>query len=339
MQPSTPSLTFFCELDTPALRRLFSTPGLIKKIKELNASISLGLIDLSPERAEVVKRLNAAGIPVHAWLLLPMYQGYWFNMDNPIQAVERYQDFREWTQQNDLTWQVVGIDIEPDIRLMQTIKNGVAAGMRALLSRIRLPSRFASAPRIYTKLIQTIKADGYFAESYQLPIIIDERLAGSRLIQHLVGIINLPVDREILMLYSSFFRPHGEAILASYAAQSGGIGIGITGGGVDTEGIVDSRPLVWNELERDLRIAYKHQKPIYIFSLEGCVQQGFLDKIAGVDWQISDSQPINSYRRINQLRWIAGKILWLTAHPQVWMGVVFAGLIMVRIAKRKKDLF
>jgi len=339
MHPLTPNLTFFCELEAPALQALFSTSGLIEKITQLNAGISLGLIDLSPERAEVVKRLNTAGIPVHAWLLLPMDQGYWFNMDNPVQAVARYQDFREWTQQNGLAWQAVGIDIEPDIRVLQTFRKGIAAGMRVLLNRFRLPSRSASASKIYKKLIQTIKADGYLVESYQLPIIIDERLAGSSLIQLLVGIVNLQVDLEILMLYSSFFRPYGEALLASYAAQSGGIGIGVTGGGVDTEGIVDSRPLEWEELERDLRIAWNHQKPIYIFSLEGCVQQGFLEKIGGLDWRNSVIQPDHSYRRIKHLRWMVGKFLWLAAHPLVWIAILSAGLIFSRVAKPKMRWF
>jgi hypothetical protein len=41
----------------------------------MQASISLGLLDLSPLRAAVVHKLNEAGIPVVAWLLLPVQEG------------------------------------------------------------------------------------------------------------------------------------------------------------------------------------------------------------------------------------------------------------------------
>ena len=58
------------------------------------------LVDLSPERAEVVRRLNAAGVPVIAWQLLPEEQGYWYNMSNAPSAAARYSAFRAWTAEH-----------------------------------------------------------------------------------------------------------------------------------------------------------------------------------------------------------------------------------------------
>jgi len=40
-----------------------------------------------------VRRLNAAGVPVVAWLLLPKEQGYWFNAENSGYALDRYEHF------------------------------------------------------------------------------------------------------------------------------------------------------------------------------------------------------------------------------------------------------
>ncbi len=60
----------------------------------LKASVSLGIIDFSQERASVVSRLNQADIPVEAWLLLPKDQGYWFNLDNASQTITRYAGFK-----------------------------------------------------------------------------------------------------------------------------------------------------------------------------------------------------------------------------------------------------
>lgn len=76
-----PRITFFCELDPHPLQDLFDQ-RLVNDLLDLHASLSLGIIDLSPQRAQVVQRLNQAGVPVIAWLLLPKDEGYWFNLDN-----------------------------------------------------------------------------------------------------------------------------------------------------------------------------------------------------------------------------------------------------------------
>ena len=39
-------------------------------------AVSMGLLDLSPRRAAVVRRLNQSGIPLIAWQLLPRDEGY-----------------------------------------------------------------------------------------------------------------------------------------------------------------------------------------------------------------------------------------------------------------------
>ena len=80
-----PRLTFFCELEPDPLQTLISE-STITCLVDLKAHLSLGILDLSDPRAEVVKRLNSAGVPVTAWLLLPEEQGYWFNLDNVAQA-------------------------------------------------------------------------------------------------------------------------------------------------------------------------------------------------------------------------------------------------------------
>ena len=66
-----PELTFFTELPADALEALFDDKAVIKHLKNLKANLSLGILDLSDQRANVVKKLNNAGVPVTAWLLLP----------------------------------------------------------------------------------------------------------------------------------------------------------------------------------------------------------------------------------------------------------------------------
>ena len=116
-----PKLTFFCELPAQELKNLFDGRFVIDDLKDLDASLSLGVLDLSDERAEVVKRLNQAGVPVIAWLLLPEEDGYWFNVSNYENAAARYVSFKAWTEHHDLEWAGIGLDIELDINDMRQI--------------------------------------------------------------------------------------------------------------------------------------------------------------------------------------------------------------------------
>jgi hypothetical protein len=56
----------------------------------------MGTMDLSEVRANIVQKLNAHGIPVVAWLLLPKDQGYWMNMDNYLNVTHRYREVRTY---------------------------------------------------------------------------------------------------------------------------------------------------------------------------------------------------------------------------------------------------
>ena len=80
--------------------------------------------DFSDERAGVVRRLNAAGVPVTGIPLLPLADGYYFTADNTGQAARSYQEFTAWTRRHELVWDSVGLDIEPDARIYLQIMNG-----------------------------------------------------------------------------------------------------------------------------------------------------------------------------------------------------------------------
>ncbi|KPL84524.1 hypothetical protein SE15_05430 [Thermanaerothrix daxensis] len=328
-----PVLTFFCELETEPLVALFASPDLLTQLKDLGAGISLGILDLSSERAAVVQRLNREGIPVHAWLLLPKEQGYWFNLDNITQAYERYEQFKTWSRDNNLRWEAIGLDIEPDIRAIEYLRQSRWQGYWYLARQAFNRERGESGRRAYQFLVNRIRRDGYRVESYQIPLVVDERRAGSSLLQRLLGIVDLEVDREVLMLYSSFIRPVGDGYLWAYAFDAQAIGVGSTGGGVNLEGVANTRPLSWAELQRDLLLAFQHTDFIYIFSLEGCVQQNFLPLIRDLDWQQRPHLPIQTARQIERWRQLARLGLWMFAHP--WVPAI-ALLVLLRMISRNR---
>ncbi len=327
-----PTLTFICELEGDALQALFNDGAVIAHLSALEAGVCLGLIDHSPERADIVRRLNQAGIPVVAWLLLPKDQGYWFNIDNAPQAAARYADFRDWTEEENLVWQSAAIDIEPDFEELQRLIRGQAKELLPIfLRRIFDAERALNGRLAYGALVRDMRTDGFMVESFQFPFIEDERQAGSTILQRLFGIVDIQTDREAFMLYSSYARPYGEAVLSSYAPAAGTVAVGSTGGGVDFEG---ADPLSWQELARDLRLAYRWHEHIYIFSLEGCVEQDYLARIGELDWEAPQVMPTAQIENINRLRVFLRGALWGLSHPFMTLATVAAAFIVLRRIRR-----
>ena len=313
-----PDLTFFTELDSEALSTLFEDKTILEKLLTLEASLSLGILDLSDQRAEVVKQLNAAGIPVIGWLLLPEEDGYWFNIDNYEKAAARYISFKAWTRKHNLQWAGVGLDIEMNINDLRQVmaRHQADRFVSTLFQRYLNKNRVTRARRVYQALVNVIRSDGYPVESYHLPIIEEERRGRSTVLQRTLGLVDVQADREVLMLYSSFLRPDGAAVLWSYAPNADSIGVGNTGGGVDVDGVIDLEPLSWEEFSRDLRLCVMRNKPVHIFCLEGCVAQGFLSKLEDFDWD----KPVPIPERVNKVKMLrtgGAALLWLLERPWV----------------------
>jgi hypothetical protein len=331
-----PRLTFFCELEADALQALFADSSVMDDLVALKASVSLGILDLSPERAAVVHRLNEAGIPVIAWQLLSEEQGYWFNLGNAPQAAACYADFKAWTDQHGLQWAGVGVDIEPDIREVQQLSADKWRLLSALLGRVFDTGRLRRAQADYGALVAHMRADGYRVDSYEFPLIVDERRAGSTLLQRVAGLVDVPVDREVFMLYTSFLRPRGPGALWSYAPDAQSVGVGSTGGGVQVAGIGDVPPLDWDEFSRDLRLARHWGDDVHVFSLEGCVRQGFLARLKAFDWDQPVTPPLEMAGQVERLRRVLRAVLWASAHPLVLLAGLLGGLWLLSRLRRPR---
>ncbi len=283
----------------------------------LGAGVSLGIMDLSRQRSQVVRLLNQSGVPVVAWLLLPKEQGYWFNLGNAVQARARYLEFQEWTKDNDLNWAGVGLDIEPHIHEVHHLFANRWRLPWLYLKRFFAWKKFALARRDYQDLVVRIRADGYVVNGYQIPYLLDERLAGTTFLQRVNGLVDVRTDQDVAMLYTSFFRPHGPAVLWSYSRDVDTLAVGVTGGGVDIEGMRDVPPLNWEEFSRDLRLARAHSPHIHVFSLEGCAHQGFLPRLKDFDWGPAVPPPLADIRKVDRMRKVLRVCLRLRAYPVI----------------------
>ena len=277
-----PNLTFFVELEAEPLEALFRRPELMPFLATQGCAISMGLLDLSPSRASVVRQLESSGVPVTGWLLLDVKDGYWLNADNADRALERWNETAAWADREGLRLHRVGLDVE----FPRTESEGAIRDRRraffSMLRRRRTREQIAEAERAYEKIVDDIRASDRTVEAYHFPYLLDERVVGTTLLRRSLGLVDVPVDAEVYMLYSSYL---GRAEAQIYFADAPCIALGVTGGGVNVQNPdAQRRFLSWEGLAQDLRAAAAHVRDVYIFSLEGCVKQGMLQSIADLRW-------------------------------------------------------
>jgi hypothetical protein len=289
--------------------------------------------DFSDERAAQVRRLNAAGVPVVGIPLLPLAEGYYFTADNAGRAADCYQEWVAWTRRHGLVWESVGLDIEPDARFYLQIMNGPWGLVPMLLPRLFDKTRPARSQAAYRRLSDQIRADGWQVENYQFPLIADERRIGSTLLQRL-ALVDVATDREVWMLYSSFLRTLGPGLIWAYGPEAKAIGVGTTGGGPDIPDTPQMPTLGWQELARDLRLAYHFCDQILIHSLEGCVWQGFMPRLRSFEWAGATGPPDRA-RAAMAMRQALRATLWVSAHPRIVAGFVAASSLLLRRWRRR----
>jgi len=331
---SPPRLEFACEQDTGRLESLFSTPEVLSDLKQIDAAVSLSLSDLSAERAGIVRRLNDTGIPATAWMALPSEQGYYPNSGNEPEAADRFTAFRKWSRENGLRFARVGLDIEPGIEDFNLAKAGRWGHLaRTLLGRCFEGGSVTRARAAYAALIGRMERDGDPVETYQFPFIADERKVRSTVLERLFGIVDVRGDREVLMIYTSFNQAMDSATIWQYGPDAQAIAVGSTAGDPATDR--KFRPLDWDEFSRDLIVASHFSRVVGVYSLEGCVQQGFLSRLAAMDWGRSvtipaeaNSKAIHLRARIQSVLWTASRILYLLAAL-----VLFDAWLIWRVAR------
>jgi hypothetical protein len=303
-----PKLTFFVELEIDPLEALFGRPEVLPFLSAQGCAVSMGLLDLSPRRAAVVRRLETSGVPVTAWLLLDVRDGYWLNADNADRARERWRETAVWAQREGLRLPRVGLDVEfPRSESEGAIRDRRRAFFSMLRYR-RTRGQVREAECRYEALVREIRESGRTVEAYHFPHLLDERAAGTTLLRRSLGLVDVSVDAEVYMLYSSYL---GRAGARAYFADAPCIALGVTGGGVNAANPdARSRFLSWEQLAEDLHAAAACTREVYVFSLEGCVERGMLESIAEIRWDLPPSVlPRNEAARARRGRRITRWVL------------------------------
>ena len=121
----------------------------------------------------------------------------------------------------------------------------------------------------------------------------------SQLLERLAGIVDVRGDREALMLYTSFNPALGSGLIWLYGPDAQAIAVGSTRGSDSDPHFL---PLNWEEFSRDLIVAHRFSPIIGVYSLEGCVRQGFLRRLTTLDWNQSIVIPAESVQKATRLR-------------------------------------
>lgn len=338
-----PALSFFVELPGEELQQISINQNVISDLKALDASLRIGLLELNEATADAVIRFSQAGIPVYGWLLLSEEQGYWFNADNSDLARQRYADFKAWTQKYQLPWSGVGLDIEPPMNDVKAYFDNKMKFIGKAYLRLFEGNSLDAPLKAYTGLIQQIINDGYPPEVYILPPILDERVAGTESFQKLTRTLDLPIEREIPMVYTSVESLTPAHIMA-YGEKGGLIALGSTGGGVNLENGEPLASLDWDGLAKDLLVAQQIAREIHIFSLEGCIAQGFLPLLRNFDWQDSTSLYSGELQEAENSRNYSRIVFRIMQHPLLMsislLLILFLGLwLFWRLVKGFFGLF
>jgi hypothetical protein len=98
-----PQLMFACcDHGMSQMQSVLTNPDVIANLKSLHAGLAVAILDFTPERGELARRLNRYGIPVFASLSMPPEQGSYFNAENAPQAAARFAAFDAWSREQGL---------------------------------------------------------------------------------------------------------------------------------------------------------------------------------------------------------------------------------------------
>ena len=125
-----------------------------------------------------------------------------------------------------------------------------------------------------------------------------ERSLHTKLADRLLGTVDVHGNENDVMIYTSYARPVGSAIILDLGPYSQGIVVGITDG-LSPAG-TGFGPLNWDEFSSDLIVASHFAHHIGVYNLEGCVRQGFLPRLETMDWGGSVVIPAASVSRVKR---------------------------------------
>ena len=319
-----------CDQGAAAAQRLLGDPKVIADLQELHAGVAVALPEFSAARAALVRGLNAAGIPAIAGIGAPDAGGY-INAGDFPQARAAVAAFEEWSERNGLRWEAVSLDIEPNFAELGRLRGHPWQLTRLLVSRYFERGRVMRARAEYAGLIRQLQQSGYRVETVQLPLIVAEREERSTLLERLLGIVDVRGNQEAVMVYTSFAPADvGVGMIWTLGPDAQAIAVGSTEG---PRGLA----LDWEEFSQDLLVAAHFTHTVGVYNLEGCVEQGFLERLESMDWKQAVVIPSSELAKAQRREQMACAAVWLgTWVPAIVAVFLVAAVGLVWLWRRRR---
>jgi len=322
-----PQLFFACcDQGMSDMESWVSNPDVISLLQQLHAGLAVEISDFSVDRAQAVRKLDEAGIPLTAWLVMSREQGHYLNGFNAPEAEERFTQFEQWTRENGLKWGAVGLDIEPNFDQLKKVGRHKGSFLWLMIRRFFDYGQVEQGREAYSMLIRKIQAAGYPVQTYQMPFLAEERAVHSTLIERLFGIVDVRGGDEVLMAYSSFNHAAGGGIPLIYGPQTQTLAVGTT---LDDKA-AGLTALTWEEFSRDLIVASHFSHLVGIYSLEGCIRQGFLPRMIALDWSQTVTIPAEQVTAAEKFDRHLRHAIWIFSRlPYIVIGLLLLAVWFV----------
>lgn len=333
---SQPSLIFLTRLDGLALHHLLAADGTLDELAQQQAGLALALPTLDADRADVVRLLNARGLYTVAWLLPPDEETVWSVLNYP-QATKYYRSFCAWAIANALRFDAVALDMGPRGELPPGPLpfSDLASQARRLGDWLRLASEnplFPAASAAYTSLAAEIARDGYSLHLYQTPLIVDDRHAGTTLLQRALNVVDLPASLEVLKCHSADSALR-RVLIASYGEDADSISLDLGPAGCPPS---DGAAQTWATLQRDIQLAAHYTDTVYIATLEECVAQGWLPHFARLDAFAAPALPRPILAPLRLLLLLVLLVARFFRPLVAWLGWLIVLILLLRQARQAR---
>ncbi|MBD0401431.1 hypothetical protein [Flammeovirga sp. EKP202] len=275
-------IDFMTEVQGFKLLELAQDSASISKLKELGADIYIGLTDFSSERVEAIKLFQNNGIVCHAWLLLPKGEHYWPNAHNGSAVLKRYETFREWTIDNQLSWKTLTLSLAPYGTDARIVESGPLSIGKVVLKRLISGSVQEHGDLNYARLRALSKNDNLKLVSIVSPYQVDSREVNVETWKQITGTFNILNDQEVLSIFNAY-EPNSSLTLAQLKEYQPGFSTILLGSANATKPLSNqenTRVLNWDETCKYITLARQYDKSIIIYGLEGAIKNGILSQLS-----------------------------------------------------------
>ena len=100
----------------------------------------------------------------------------------------------------------------------------------------------------------------------------------------------------------------------SYGQDTQALAVGSTLGSGNAALDAKYGPLSWEEFSRDTIVASHFSPQVGVYSLEGCLRQGFLPRLKVMDWNQGVEIPPAMLTRMDRFRAVVQGMLWTASH-------------------------